>query len=89
LVSPDTVLRWHRDLLRRHHARLSRPKRPGRRPTVRSIRTLVLRLARDNPMGAIEESTVNSPSWVSRSHRPPSGRSSKSTASRPHPTAIT
>jgi putative transposase len=48
LVSPDTVLRWHRDLLRRRHARLSRPKRPGRRPTVRRIRTLVLRLARDN-----------------------------------------
>ena len=33
LVSPDTVLRWHRDLLRRRHARLSCPKRPGRRPT--------------------------------------------------------
>jgi putative transposase len=49
LVSPDTVLRWHRDLLRRRHARLSGPKRPGRRPTVRSIRTLVVRLARDNP----------------------------------------
>lgn len=49
LVSPDTVLRWHRDLLRRRHARLSRPQRPGRHPTVRSIRTLVLRLARDNP----------------------------------------
>jgi putative transposase len=48
-VSPDTVLRWHRDLLRRRHARLSRPQRPGRHPTVRSIRTLVLPLARDNP----------------------------------------
>jgi putative transposase len=23
-VSPDTVLRWHRDLLRRHHAKMSR-----------------------------------------------------------------
>ncbi|MGH3889524.1 MAG: helix-turn-helix domain-containing protein [Pseudonocardiaceae bacterium] len=49
IVSPDTVLRWHRDLLNRHHARLSRPKRPGRPPTVRSVQTLVLRLARDNP----------------------------------------
>jgi putative transposase len=47
IVSPDTVLRWHRDLLNRHHARLSRPKRPGRPPTVRSVQTLVLRLARD------------------------------------------
>ena len=49
LVLPDTVLRWHRDLLARHHARISRPKRPGRPPTVRSVRILVLRLAQENP----------------------------------------
>jgi putative transposase len=49
LVRPDTVLRWHRDLLARRHASLSRPERPGRPPTVRSVRVLVLRLARENP----------------------------------------
>jgi putative transposase len=49
LIRPDTVLRWHRDLLARHHAARSRPKRPGRPRTVRSIRLLVLRLARENP----------------------------------------
>jgi putative transposase len=49
LVRPDTVLRWHRDLLARRHAARSRPKRPGRPPIVRSVRTLVLRLARENP----------------------------------------
>ncbi len=49
IVSPDTVLRWHRDLLRRRHAKKSRPKRPGRPPTVRSIKVLVLRLVRENP----------------------------------------
>ena len=49
IVSPDTVLRWHRDLLRRRHASRSRPKRPGRPATVRSIKVLVLRLARENP----------------------------------------
>ncbi|SIM47034.1 Integrase core domain-containing protein [Micromonospora cremea] len=49
LVRPDTVLRWHRDLLARRHAVASRPKRPGRPRTVRSIRALVLRLARENP----------------------------------------
>ncbi|MFF3871907.1 integrase core domain-containing protein [Streptomyces sp. NPDC001978] len=48
IVSPDTVLRWHRDLLRRGHAKASRPKRPGRPRTVRSVRELVLRLAREN-----------------------------------------
>lgn len=49
LVRPDTVLRWHRDLLARRHAARSRPKRPGRPRTLRSIRALVLRLARENP----------------------------------------
>ncbi|MGW6403909.1 integrase core domain-containing protein [Streptomyces sp. NPDC055134] len=50
LVRPDTVLRWHRDLMKRRHARTCRPKRPGRPPTVRSIRALTLRLVREkNP----------------------------------------
>nr|WP_240947984.1 integrase core domain-containing protein [Planosporangium mesophilum] len=49
LVHPDTVLRWHRDLVARSHAAASRPKRPGRPRTVRSVRALVLRLARENP----------------------------------------
>jgi hypothetical protein len=49
LVRPDTVLRWHRNLLARRHAIVSRPKRLGRPRTLRSIRILVLRLARENP----------------------------------------
>ncbi len=48
LVRPETVLRWHRDLIARRHARQSRPHRPGRPPTIRSIRALVLRLAQEN-----------------------------------------
>ena len=48
LVRPDTVLRWHRDLIARRHARISRPKQVGRPRTIRSIRRLVLRLAREN-----------------------------------------
>ena len=49
LIRPETVLRWHRDVLARRHAARSRPGRPGRPRTVRSIRQLVLRLARENP----------------------------------------
>jgi putative transposase len=49
LVRPVTILRWHRDLIARRHAARSTPKRPGRPPTVRSIRVLVLRLVRENP----------------------------------------
>ena len=48
LVRPDTILRWHRDLLKRRHAATCVPKRRGRPPTIRSIRALVLRLAREN-----------------------------------------
>lgn len=48
LVRPETILRWHRNLITRRHAAISRPKRPGRPRTVRSIRVLVLRLAREN-----------------------------------------
>ncbi|MEV2271983.1 helix-turn-helix domain-containing protein [Nonomuraea africana] len=49
LVRPDTILRWHRNLLRQRHARTCQRKRPGRPPTVRSIRALILRLVRENP----------------------------------------
>lgn len=48
LVRPETVLRWHRDLIARRHAKSSRPHQAGRPRTVRSIRRLVLRLAREN-----------------------------------------
>jgi transposase InsO family protein len=48
LIRPDTILRWHRDLLKRRHAATCVPKRRGRPPTARSIRALVLRLASEN-----------------------------------------
>jgi hypothetical protein len=49
IVRPDTVLRWHRDLLQRRHAAISKRKRPGRPRTVASIRRLALRLVHGNP----------------------------------------
>ncbi|WP_426513222.1 hypothetical protein ACPPVO_22915 [Dactylosporangium sp. McL0621] len=82
IVSPDTVLRWHRDLLRRHHAKQSRPKQPGRPPTIRSIQTLVLRLAREHPSWATGESTANWPASASRS--PPSRRLDRELRTRIH-----
>lgn len=47
-VTPGTLLGWHRDLLRCRWARRSR-RGPGRPPTHRNIKALVLRLARENP----------------------------------------
>src|SRR5919201_6531717 len=47
LVEPATLLRWHRELVRR---RWSFPSRlPGRPPMVAQARQLVLRLASENP----------------------------------------
>jgi putative transposase len=46
IVTPGTILRWRRDILRRRWAAKSRPK--GRPATRRNIKGLVLRMARDN-----------------------------------------
>ncbi|MET7842214.1 integrase core domain-containing protein [Streptomyces sp. NPDC005356] len=49
IVSPDTVLRWHRDFMNNRHVRLSRNPRPGRPRTIASVRRLIRRLAAENP----------------------------------------
>ena len=48
IVTPATIVRWHRDIIRRRWARLSRRGRSGRPPVRRSVRSVVLRLAREN-----------------------------------------
>jgi putative transposase len=48
-ATPATVLRWHRDIVRRRWAARSQRERRGRPATRRNIRGLVLRLARENP----------------------------------------
>ena len=49
LVTPDTILRWHRDIVRRRWAARSMRGKTGRPATRRNIQALVLRLARENP----------------------------------------
>jgi transposase len=49
LVTPDTIVRWHRDIVRRRWAARSMRGRTGRPGTRRTVKALVLRLARENP----------------------------------------
>jgi putative transposase len=46
-VRPETLLRWHRQLVRRRWTYRHRPR--GRPPFDRRVQALVLRLARENP----------------------------------------
>lgn len=71
LVSPDTVPRWHRDLTKHRHAPGERARAGASarcRPSAWQSRT---------PPGTTGAFTPNSPSLVSRSPPPRSGRSSR------------
>jgi len=50
VVQPDTVIRWHRDWLRRRWTRRSRRRPDGRPPIDQQIRALVREMATANPL---------------------------------------
>ena len=60
IVTPETLLRWHRRRIARHWTQPHR--RPGRPPTAIEVRRLVLRLAAENP-------TLSVPRRVVAGHR--------------------
>jgi hypothetical protein len=63
LFTPDTTLRWNRDIVRRRWAARARRGKTGRPATRRNISALVLRLARENPEWGTAGSTANWPAW--------------------------
>jgi putative transposase len=59
LVTPDTIVRWHRDIVRHRWAARSMRGRTGRPATRRNIQALVRRLARENPGWGTAGSTAS------------------------------
>jgi hypothetical protein len=49
LITPDTIVRWHRDIVRRRWAARSVRGRTGRPPARPNIRAPIRRLAHENP----------------------------------------
>ena len=49
IVTPETILRWHRELVARHWDYSTHRKSSGRPPVAREIVELVLRMAKENP----------------------------------------
>ena len=58
LVTPDTILRWHRNIVRRRCVVRSMRAKTGPSATRRKIGALILRLARENPNGDTAGSTA-------------------------------
>ena len=84
IVQPDTVVRWHRQWLRRRWTQRSTRTRPGRPSTTAAIRPLVDQMTEGNPLWgaprihgelgklgiAVSEQTVSR--LLGRRRRPPS-----------------
>src|SRR6266511_280820 len=79
LVTPDTLLRWHRALVRRHWTRPHRP--PGRPSLAPVLQRLIVRMAAENPTWGIGASMVNSCNLATGSRRAPCGCCSSAPAS--------
>jgi transposase InsO family protein len=53
IVRSETVVRWHRERFRKYWTHLSNEnRRPGRPPIDLELRTMIRRMARENPWGA-------------------------------------
>jgi hypothetical protein len=81
VVSPQTLLRWHRELVRRKwtHARISAG---GRRPITEEVGELILLMGRENPRWGASGSGASSPSSEGLGHEDPKAASRERTRPR-------
>jgi putative transposase len=52
LFKPDTILRWHREMVRKKWTFIDKAKQGGRPPLDTEVEALIVRLARENSWGA-------------------------------------
>src|SRR5947209_8757457 len=84
IVTPATILRWHRDLVKQRWTQ-PRGHRSGGRRAAPELRRLVLRLATENSLLVTGGSTANSLGLATRLRLVPCGRFSSEPASIPAP----
>jgi hypothetical protein len=85
LVIPDTLLRWHRQLITRKWTFM--PNRPGRPGIMKEISSLIQRMATENPVGLHAHPGVAGELGPWRGPGVQSPECSRSTGFRPHRTA--
>ena len=80
LVTPDTLLRWHREPVASKW-NYNQRRGPGRPRIMKTIVDLIVRMAQENPSWDTPESAALLPIWDIRSGEAPSPTSSENTAS--------
>ncbi len=72
VFKPDTVLKWHRELVRRKWT-YQQHRSAGRPPLAPELAALIVRLARENPRWGMAKSRASSLNWATPSGGQPSG----------------
>jgi len=86
IVTPDTLLAWHRTLIAAQYDRSTR-RGPGRPPVIGELRALIVRMATENrSWGGTHGSKAPWRTFITRSPEAQSPTSSGSTASSPRQT---